>query len=68
MLTEKDLASYRAEFPIAERYAHLNHASFSPYSNRVADALRQHIEDMRTIPFDRLRPTIMALIDEVKRR
>jgi len=34
----------------------------------VADALRQHIEDMRTIPFDRLRPTIMALIDEVKCR
>ncbi len=68
MLAEKNIATYRAEFPIAERYAHLNHASFSPYSTRVAAALRRHVDEFQTMPFDRLRPGLVALTDELKGR
>lgn len=63
-----NLDSYRADFPITEQHAFLNHASVSTYSQRVAQALREHIEQMQTVPFDRVRERVMGTVQELKER
>ena len=47
-----DSALFRADIPITAEYAFLNHASSSPYSDRIADAVQEHVQQMQTAPFD----------------
>ncbi len=63
-----DLSSYRAEFPIAEQHAYLNHAAISPLSRRVSQAIRDHLAQVETLPFDRFFEQIIALPDRFKER
>jgi selenocysteine lyase/cysteine desulfurase len=63
-----DFSQYRAEFPLAEQYAYLNHAGVSPYSRRVAEALRLHGEELLVTPIDHYRQQLMALIAHFKRQ
>lgn len=44
-----DWASWRAEFPSAERYVHMNHAGMAPISRRVADVLRVFADEALVI-------------------
>lgn len=62
------LASYRDLFPIARDHAFLNHCAVSPYSRPVTEALRRHGEEMQTVPFDRLRDEVAAMVEELKGR
>ena len=61
-----DLTAYRAEFPIAGEFAFLNHASVSPYGRRVAAAVQAQVAAMQDTPFERLRPGVVALGEELR--
>lgn len=61
-----DIAPFRADFPITAEYAFLNHASISPYSNRIANAVQEHVQQMQTVPFDHLIGWFSELIQQCK--
>jgi len=61
-----DFSTYRSIFPITAEYAFLNHASISPYSTRVTEAVAAHTQTMQTQPFDHLRDTLLDLISRFK--
>lgn len=63
-----DLSTYRADFPIMEQHAFLNHAAVSAYNRRVAQAIDQHLTQMQTTPFDRLLPGVMEVGQQMKER
>ncbi len=63
-----DVQAYRAEFPITERHAFLNHASVSTPGRRVTEAVRQHLERTQTTPFDLLRDELDEMTQGFKER
>lgn len=46
MSFEKIWQEYRGQFPVAERFIYLNHASVAPLSQRAADAMKQLADDV----------------------
>lgn len=63
-----DLSSYRAEFPITDRYAFLNHASISTYSRRVTEAITAHLAAMQSEPFNRLIEDVFGTVVGMRER
>ena len=63
-----DLSNYRAEFPIAERFAFLNHAGISSLNRRAALALQAHMEQAQTMRLDRFFEEFIATTAELKAR
>lgn len=63
-----DVTAYRAEFPIANEYAFLNHAAISPVSTRVARAVQEHLALAQRTPFDRMRDAFTTLGAELRER
>ncbi len=61
-----DFSTYRSTFPITAEYAFLNHASISPYSTRIAEAVAAHTQAMQTQPFDHYRDHLLDLISHFK--
>jgi selenocysteine lyase/cysteine desulfurase len=61
-----DFSTYRSIFPITAEYAFLNHASISPYSTRVTQAIAAHTQAMQAQPFDHLRNYLLDLVNRVK--
>jgi cysteine desulfurase / selenocysteine lyase len=61
-----DLSRYRAEFPVTERYAFLNHAGVSPYNRRITQALAEHTALVQATPFDHLREPFVAMLARIK--
>ncbi len=68
MVEALDVGSYRALFPIAERYAFLNHASVAPLSSRASEAVRSWLDQLATEPVDHLREDMEALTERLKTR
>lgn len=67
-MEQHDLAVYRAEFPITERYAFLSHAAVSPLNRRAAEATRAHIEQAQSEPLQRLFASVMQMYVEFRER
>ncbi|MCS6887037.1 aminotransferase class V-fold PLP-dependent enzyme [Chloroflexus sp.] len=63
-----DLAAYRAEFPITERYAFLSHAAVSPLSRRVQAAVQTYLDHAAREPFLAVFPHVLAQFAELKQR
>jgi len=63
-----DIARYRAEFPIAERFAYLSHAAVSPLSRPVAAALSTYAEQTQHEPPTRLFPQMIADMADLRAR
>lgn len=63
-----DVAAYRAEFPITERYAFLSHAAVSPLSRRVQAAVQAYLDHAAREPFLAVFPQVMAQFAELKQR
>ncbi len=63
-----DLAAYRAEFPITERYAFLSHAAVSPLNRRVQAAVQTYLDHAAREPFTAVFPQVMAQFAELKQR
>lgn len=63
-----DLSSYRAEFPITERFAFLSHAASSPLNRRVANAFTSYAEQMQHEPTTRLFPQMFASLADLRQR
>lgn len=63
-----DVATYRAEFPITERYAFLSHAAVSPLSRRVQAAVQAYLDHAAREPFLAVFPQVMAQFAELKQR
>jgi len=63
-----DVQSYRAEFPITEQYAFLNHAAVSTLNRRVTQAVHDVLRDMQLSPFDHLRDALFERIQLLKRQ
>ncbi|WP_322495828.1 aminotransferase class V-fold PLP-dependent enzyme [Chloroflexus sp.] len=63
-----DVAAYRAEFPITERYAFLSHAAVSPLSRRVQAAVQAYLDYAAREPFLAVFPQVMAQFAELKQR
>lgn len=61
-----DLINYRTEFPIAERFAFLNHAGISSLNRRAALALQTHMERAQTTRQDRFFEELTATAAELK--
>jgi selenocysteine lyase/cysteine desulfurase len=65
-----DLASYRAEFPVTEKYVYFNHASVAPLPRRVAQAMQEHAAEVLhhgSVGFRSWAETIEALRDAAAR-
>ncbi|WP_322487300.1 aminotransferase class V-fold PLP-dependent enzyme [Chloroflexus sp.] len=63
-----DVAAYRAEFPITERYAFLSHAAVSPLSRRVQAAVQAYLDHAAREPFLAVFPQVMAQFADLKQR
>jgi selenocysteine lyase/cysteine desulfurase len=63
-----DVQAYRAEFPITERYAFLNHAAVSAPGLRVTEAVREHVERTQRVPLDMQRDELDELTQSFKER
>lgn len=63
-----DIARYRAEFPIAERYAFLSHAAISPINRRIAAALGEYTEQMQHEPAMRVFPQLLGAMADLRER
>lgn len=63
-----DVTALRAEYPIAETYAYLNHASFSPLSSRIAGAVHEHLAQMQSVPFEAVRDQVIGVLEGFKTR
>jgi len=61
-----DFSTYRSIFPITAEYAFLNHASISPYSTRITEAIAAHTQAMQTQPFDHYRDKLLNLVSRFK--
>jgi cysteine desulfurase/selenocysteine lyase len=62
-----DLASYRAQFPIADTYVFLNHAAVAPVSNRASRAVSSLVEEMCRCGIDAY-PRWMEGVEAVRRQ
>jgi len=58
--------TYRAEFPLTESYAYVNHAAISPLNRRVRQAIEQHLAAIETTPFDRMRDRVLGLVQHLR--
>jgi selenocysteine lyase/cysteine desulfurase len=63
-----DFSTYRSTFPITAEYAFLNHASISPYSTHVTNAVAAHMQAMQTQPFDHFRDHLFKLVTRFKQQ
>ncbi|MEF3274040.1 MAG: aminotransferase class V-fold PLP-dependent enzyme [Chloroflexus sp.] len=63
-----DLATYRSEFPITERYAFLSHAAVSPLSRRVQAAVQTYLDQASREPFIAVFPQVFGQFAELKQR
>ncbi|HEX5691675.1 MAG TPA: aminotransferase class V-fold PLP-dependent enzyme, partial [Roseiflexaceae bacterium] len=63
-----DPTPYRQFFPLAERYAHFNHAGVSPLNTRAAAAIRGFTKRTVEEPFDYIRDDMNALLVELRQR
>lgn len=63
-----DLATYRAGFPITERYAFLSHAAVSPLHQRVQAAVQSYLDHATREPFLAVFPQVMAQFADLKQR
>lgn len=63
-----DLSEYREQFPIAEKYAYLNHASIASPSSRVSSGVQAHIQKTQEVPFTELLDPLMKLDGELRTR
>jgi cysteine desulfurase / selenocysteine lyase len=64
-----ELSDVRAEFPITERFAFLNHAGVASFNRRAAQAVQEHIENAQTQPlelfFEQLQATTLELKQQI---
>lgn len=67
-MTAPDLAQYRDEFPITQRYAFLSHAAASPLSRRAAAALTDYAEQMQHEPITKQFMQIIGAMQELRER
>ncbi|MGC8798739.1 MAG: aminotransferase class V-fold PLP-dependent enzyme [Chloroflexus sp.] len=63
-----DFSTYRAEFPITERYIFLSHAAVSPLSRRVQAAIQAYLDQATHEPFTAVFPKVIAQFAELKQR
>jgi selenocysteine lyase/cysteine desulfurase len=63
-----ELSDVRAEFPITERFAFLNHAGVSSYNRRASRAVQAHIEQAQTQPMDLFFDQLNAVTIQFKER
>lgn len=63
-----DLATYRAGFPITERYAFLSHTAVSPLHQRVQAAVQSYLDHATREPFLVVFPQVMAQFADLKQR
>jgi selenocysteine lyase/cysteine desulfurase len=63
-----DPTSYRTLFPIAERYAFLNHAGVSPVNLHALEAMRTFNEQTARLPFTAFREQVEATLLDLRQR
>lgn len=63
-----DLNDYRELFPITKEYVFLSHAAISPLSTRITDVLNEHMQDVQTQPFDRIRERVFGVTVATRQR
>jgi cysteine desulfurase/selenocysteine lyase len=63
-----DLTRFRREFPITQEYIALTHCAVSPLNRRAAGAVREHLRDVETMPFDLVRDKTLGVQADLKVR
>lgn len=63
-----ELSSYRAEFPIAERYTFLSHAAVSPTSRWVTTAVQSYLERSQSEHIMSYYKDMLGLLQDLRQR
>lgn len=63
-----DPTPYRALFPSAEEYIHLNHAGISPLNVRTVEAMQAYNERCLQAPFTEIFPSVTQTLRDLRQR